>query len=159
MQASGLTITRLDQAVTERIKEYIKYPEVSISIKKIGGQKVFVLGEVRGPGVYSLTGGKTIMEAVSLAGGLTRDAVASSVVVVRGGFQNPTPMRISLNKVLKGDMRQNIALKAEDIVFVPRKFIADLNYFLSQIVDPLAKGAYSYEQYQTFGAAKAVSSK
>jgi len=146
VQASGLTITQLDEEITQRLKEYIKYPEVSISIKKLGGKKVIVLGEIKNPGVYSVTGAKTILEAVGLAGGFTKDAVSSSVVVIRGGFEKPEAIRVSLNKALSGNLRQNIALQSEDIVFVPKKFIADLNYFLNQIIEPLSKGAYTKKE-------------
>ncbi len=112
VQATGLTITQLDEDVTQKLKEYLKYPQVSISIKKLGGQKVMVLGEVQTQGVYAVTGAKTAIEAISLAGGFTRDAVPSSVVIIRGGFQNPEAKRINLSRALKGDLRQNIALQS-----------------------------------------------
>jgi polysaccharide export outer membrane protein len=82
--AAGLSITQLDQALSERLKEYIRYPEVSISIKKLGGKKVIVLGQIKSPGVYSVTGARTILEAIGLAGGFTDHAVCSSVVLIRG---------------------------------------------------------------------------
>ncbi len=150
VQATGLTITQLDEDVTQKLKEYLKYPQVSISIKKLGGQKVMVLGEVQTQGVYAVTGAKTAIEAISLAGGFTRDAVPSSVVIIRGGFQNPEAKRINLSRALKGDLRQNIALQSEDILFVPKKFIANLNYFLSQILEPLSRGAYLSKEAMTY---------
>ena len=54
--AAGLTIPELDEELTQRLKDFLKYPEVSISIKKFGGKKVIVLGQVDEPGVYSVTG-------------------------------------------------------------------------------------------------------
>jgi protein involved in polysaccharide export with SLBB domain len=90
------------------------------------------------------------MEAIGLAGGFTRDAVPSSTILIRGGFTAPNAQRINLSKLLKGDLRQNIGLQSEDIVFVPRKFISDVNYFLSQILDPLAKGAYTKKELQSW---------
>jgi len=142
--AAGLTISQFDRELTERLKEYIKYPEVSISIKKLGGKKVIVLGQVDKPGVYSVTGARTILEAIGLAGGFTNDAVCSSVVLIRGGFTNPEAERINLTKAIdRGDLRMNVALESEDIVFVPKKFIANLNYFLKQVLDPISKGVYT----------------
>jgi polysaccharide export outer membrane protein len=147
--ARGLTITQLDNELTRRLSEYVRSPEVSISLKKIGGSKVVLLGEIVKPGVFSMSGQKTLLEAIGLAGGFTRDAVPSSIVLIRGGLVNPHAERINLSKALKGKdfIRQNIILQAEDVVFVPKKFIADLNYFLTQILDPLSKGAYVKEQY------------
>jgi polysaccharide biosynthesis/export protein len=151
LQAAGLTIPQLDDQITEKLKEYVKNPEVSISIRKMGGKKVIVLGEVTTPGVYSVTGAQTILEAIGLAGGFTKDSVPSSTVLIRGGFENPQAKRINLSRALDaGEIRQNVSLQAEDIIFVPKKFIANLNYFLSQILDPISKGVYTAEQLHGF---------
>jgi polysaccharide export outer membrane protein len=142
VQAAGLSITQLDKEITERLREYIRYPEVSISIKKIGGKRVVVLGQVENPGVYSVTGTERILEAIGLAGGFTEDAVASSVVLIRGGYESPQAKRINLTRAInRGDMRLNVTLESEDVVFVPKKFIANVNYFLDQILDPIYKAS------------------
>ena len=150
--ARGRTITQLDNELTKLLSEYVRSPEVSISLRKIGGSKVIMLGEIAKPGVYSMSGQKTILEAVGLAGGFTRDAVASSIILIRGGLTDPTATRINLSKALKGRefIKQNVVLQAEDVIFVPKKFIADLNYFLGQIVDPLSKGAYISDEYRSW---------
>ena len=150
VQASGRTVSQLDQEVTYRLKEFIRQPEVSISIKKLGGNKVMVLGEVSKPGVYAVTGSKTILEAISLAGGFTKNSVASSVILIRGGFENPQAQRLDLSKALSGKPRLNVALLREDIVFVPKKFIANVNYFLEQLIGPLSKGAYATRDTYTW---------
>ncbi len=145
--AVGRYISEVDDELTERLKEYVKYPDVSISVRKLGGKKVMVLGEVGSPGVYMVTGKSTLLEAISLAGGFTTHSVASSVIVIRGGFKNPKGMRINLGRaLLKADTSKNIALKPEDIIYVPKKFIANVNYFVSQMIGPIAQGAYSTER-------------
>jgi len=150
--AKGLTITELDQEITHRLSEFVRSPEVSISLKKIGGSKVIVLGEILHPGVFTVTGSKTILEAIGQAGGFSRDAVPSSIILIRGGFSQPQAQRLNLSKVLSGRevLQQNIALQAEDIIFVPKKFIADLNYFLNQVLDPLSKGAFTNRELRSF---------
>jgi len=141
VQAVGRTITELDADLTERLKEYVKYPEISISIKKLGGKKVIVLGEVFWPGVYSLSGHATVLEAISLARGCTIDGVFSSVIVVRNGPNGPRAIRLNLSKcVMQADLSQNIVLQSEDIVYVPRKFIRDVNYFMTQLLGPVQQG-------------------
>lgn len=148
--ALGLTISELKESITERLKEFIKNPVVSISLRKMAGAKIIILGEVVNPGVYNLSGSKSLLEAIGLAGGFTKDAVASSVVVIKNPTTNPQAMRLNLNKALKGDATQNIMLAKEDVVFVPKKFIADLNYFLSQIIEPIARGAYTADVLNNF---------
>jgi polysaccharide export outer membrane protein len=150
VRATGRTVSQLDWEITERLKEYIRQPEVSISIKKLGGNKVMVLGEVSSPGVYAVTGSKTILEAISLAGGFTKNSVASSVILIRGGFESPQARRLNLSKALTGNPRLNVALLREDIIFVPKKFIANVNYFLEQLIGPLSKGAYATRDTYTW---------
>lgn len=150
IQATGLTITQLDTAVTDKLKEFLKYPEVSISIKKVGGSRVIILGQVEKPGVYSVAGTRSIMEAVGMAGGFTRDAVPSSTVLIRGGFKGPSAQRINLSQVFKGDLSKNVGLQSQDIIFIPRKFISDVNYFLTQVLDPISKGAYTNRELRSW---------
>ena len=146
--AQGLTITELDTLMTEELKSVVRYPDVSISLKKMAPverEKVVVLGEVRYPGVYPIADRRTVLEAIALAGGSTKDAVLKSVVVVRGGgLGTPQAQRVNLARALatRGEIRENISLKAQDIVYVPRRFVANLNYFATQILDPIVKGVY-----------------
>lgn len=144
--ARGLTITQIDEQMTVRLKEFVRSPEISISIRKLGGSKVIILGQVRSPGVYAVSGNKTVLEAIALAGGFTNDAVANSVILIRGGFQNPKAQRLNLKKLMRGkNFEDNVALQSEDIVFVPKTFIADLSYILNQIIDPVSRGAFAAE--------------
>jgi polysaccharide export outer membrane protein len=147
VQALGLTLPQLDTEITKRLQDYIRYPEVSVVLRKFGGQKVVVLGEVGFPGVYTTVSNKvTVLDAIALAGGFTQDAVVSSVIVIRGGLVNPKGIRLNLNlnrTLLKADLSQNLVLDSQDIVFVPKKFIADMNYVISQIIGPISSGAQS----------------
>ncbi|MFH1783728.1 MAG: polysaccharide biosynthesis/export family protein [bacterium] len=139
--ALGATFAQLKEEITQRLKDYIKYPVVSISLRKLGGKKIVVLGEVGSPGVYSVTGRKTVLEAVALAGGFTPDAILSSVIYIQGGLQTPQGKRLNLSRALKkADLSQNVTLQPEDIIYVPKKFIANVNYTMSQILGPIYQG-------------------
>jgi polysaccharide export outer membrane protein len=147
--ALGLTFYQLKKKLTKRLKEYIKYPIVSISFRKLGGKKVIVLGEVNKPGVYSVTGKQTVLEAIAKAHGFTLDAVKSSVIHIRGGLQAPQGTRLDLSSAIKEtEVGQNIALQSEDIVYVPRRFIANVNYVLTQIISPISQGIWSVRGIQ-----------
>lgn len=150
VHAEGLTISQLDKVITERLKQFIRYPDVSISLKSIGGERIIVLGEVASPGVYNLSGRKTVLEAIALAGGFTEDAVLNSVIVIKGGFNNPHAERINLSRALVGKSAEDIPLEAKDIVYVPKRFIANLNYFLKQVLDPISRGIYTAKQFETW---------
>lgn len=147
----GLTFEQLKEELTQRLEEHINYPVVSISLKKLGGRKVIVLGQVKNPGVYSVIGKNTILEAIGLAGGLTQDAVASSTILINGGLQNPEGRRLDLTRALnKADMSQNIVLHAEDIIYIPRTFIANASHVLSQILGPVSQGVYSSREFHNW---------
>lgn len=150
VQAAGLTVLELKEVITKGLKEYIKSPQVSITITKLGGNKVMVLGEVSDPGVYTVTGKKTLLEAIALASGFTKDAVISSVIVIKGGFQNPQGERINLNRAItKADMSQNITLDPEDIVYVPKKFIANVKYFVTEVLGVITQGEENADKIRT----------
>jgi polysaccharide export outer membrane protein len=149
--AQGKTISELDKEISTRLKEYIRIPDVSISLKRMGGSKVVILGQVEAPGVYSLTGRRTVLEAISLAGGFTADSVASSVIVIKGSLSNPKAERINLNQAIhKPDSQQNIVLESEDVVFVPKKFIADVKYALDQIMGHFSSGVSTAKTIKGF---------
>ncbi len=139
--AQGLTLTELNVIITGRLKEYIRNPQVSIVVKKLGGNKVIVLGEVESPGVYRFTGKMRLLEVVGLAGGFTEDAKIKNVLVIRGDILNNKAEASSINvaKVLKeAKMDNNVQIEPMDIIYVPRSAIGNLNLFLRQITPSLS---------------------
>jgi len=151
LEAAGLTIPQLDKVMTNRLKEYVRFPDVSISLVKSTGNKVIILGQVNDPGVYAIAGRKTLLEAIALAGGFTRDSVASSVMLIRGPLDNPDAKRINLTKAIdQPSSKENIALENEDIIFVPRKFITNITYFLNEVLEPIRRGYYYKEDVNTW---------
>ena len=151
IRVSNKTITEFREELTRGLREYIKYPQVSVSIDNFGGNRIVVLGQVRSPGVYTVPNGKTVIEAIGLAGGFTEDAVTASVIIVEGGLAKPEPKRLDLNKALKNaDLADNKVLQPQDMIYVPRRFVKDLNYFLKAFLDPIASGMYIRREYKDF---------
>lgn len=144
VMAAGRTFGQVREELTERLMEYIRTPVVSISLVAVGGRKVIVLGEVDQPGVYGITGSKTILEAIAMAGGFTEHGKPSSTILIRGGIKRPDGARVNLNRaIMQQDSALNIELQAEDIIYVPKKFIADVAYFVDNIIAPLTEGFLS----------------
>lgn len=134
IKTEGLTLTLLDNIITERLKTYVKAPEVSIMIRRFGEQanKVIILGEILGPGVYKFSGPPSITELIASAGGYTKYAVLNSIMVIRGDIRTkPEVTRVNFAQIIKGArLSENIFLKPNDIVYVPRSFIGNINTFL-----------------------------
>lgn len=154
VQVAGRTIPQVQQEIEERLKEYIKYPKVSIAVRRVGGKRILILGEIQQPGIHELTSTKTILELIGKAGGFTPDSVASSVLLIRGELDKPKVKRLNLTKALKGDLRQNVVLQAGDIIFVPKKFIANLNYFVTMTLGPILSSTGAYTDLRDFNRKK-----
>src|SRR6516162_5275966 len=74
IQASGLTVEQLEGKLTERLKVYMNNPQLSVNIVEFRSQPVSVIGSVNNPGVVQLRGHKSLVEVISLAGGLRPSA-------------------------------------------------------------------------------------
>jgi len=130
IQAGGLSIFQLRDNIRDGLSEYIKEPQVTVSVTSVQSQKVYVLGEVQKPGAFALNTPLSALEAISSAGGFTTDAKDGSVIVMRGKKENPELIKLDLKSALeKGNVAQDIQLQAGDIVFVPPATIADVSRF------------------------------
>jgi len=146
VQAAGLTLTELDDEITQRYTAYVRNPQVSVMIRNFGGGKVVVLGEVANPGVYSLSGNMRIVEALALAGDCTKYAVRNNVLVIRGDIHNnPTVISSNILAFLKdAKLSENVLIQPKDVIFVPRSLIGNISAFLQEIA-PIIDSAYRAE--------------
>jgi protein involved in polysaccharide export with SLBB domain len=97
-------------------------------------RKVFVLGEVKSPGVYPFTPNVRLSQVLAMAGGPTATAVLESVRVVRGDLKSPQIVEVYASSfTATPDRSQDIVLQTNDLVVVPRSRIGDWNAFLAQL--------------------------
>ncbi|MEP7338952.1 MAG: SLBB domain-containing protein [Acidobacteriota bacterium] len=94
-------------------------------------QLVYVLGEVRTPGAYRLTPNMAFLDALSLAGGPTKDAAESKLHIVRQGQE--IEKDFSFKDLLKPGSKLNYSLNEGDIIYVPRRGLAKTGYVLQQL--------------------------
>ena len=101
---------------------------------------VFMMGEIENPGAYQIqTAGLTLLDAINLAGGPTEDGNINEIRLIREMRETQGVKLVDLDRVLaKGDFAQNYILRDNDIIYIPRRGIADFNYFLRQI-DPFIR--------------------
>jgi polysaccharide export outer membrane protein len=121
VKAAGLTPDQLRDAINEAAKKFFQEdPSVTINVKTILSRKVFITGSVGKPGPYLLTSTTTVLQLISMAGGLTEFAKQKSISVMR--TENGKPVRYPFNykDVANGkNLKQNIELKPGDTVIVP----------------------------------------
>ena len=80
--AGGMTLRALEGQLRQKLSDgYFKNPQVSVAVEFYRSQRVFVIGEVRLPGAYPLTGDMTLIEALARAGSTTAEAGGEAVVV------------------------------------------------------------------------------
>ena len=127
--ADGKTIPQLKSEITEKLKENIIKPEVSITLIKPRPISVYVLGEVNNPGLYTLpydlkgkdmVGNPTLVAAVKFAGGITQDANLKEVKLIRllpgnQGTQKTTELNL-VDLIFKGEKQNNPYLFDGDII-------------------------------------------
>jgi len=140
VQAAGVGIFKLRDEIKERLSKYLIDPQVLVAISTVQSQKIMVLGEVNNPGVFALDTDMDILEAISKAGGMTKDAKMANVLLIRRGQGRPEVTSLNLKKVFKGgDVSQNLILQNGDIAYLPAVTIANVSrYFshISQILSP-----------------------
>ncbi len=165
IKAAGFTVEQLENEIAVRLKEYVKEPEVTVEIAEFRSQPVSVIGSVKNPGVHQLEGRKTLVEILSLAGGLADDA-GYSVKIARRLEWAPIPLSTAANdasgkySVAQVPLRQildaskpedNIFIKPFDVISVPR---AEMVYVTGQVQKA---GGYILRERETLSVLQALS--
>lgn len=125
MKVSGLTLDEIAAGMEQELSTNYRRPQVSIIMRNATNRKVWIMGRCKKPGVYTLDGPMTVLEAISLAGGfeVARSLGDSEEIVdlphaflLREGRFVP----INFTKLVReGDTSQNIYLKNNDSIFLP----------------------------------------
>ena len=158
VQIGGMTLREIE-ATLEGIlvdRGFFTRPEISVAIEQYRSQRIYVVGEVRTPGAYPLSGDMRLVEALALAGSTLPTASGEAVVVRPASAlvvqSDPTGpqgesadqvVRVDLRDLENGDLSQNVRLAAGDTVFVLR---AENVYVFGQVRNP---GAYPLRQRNT----------
>lgn len=120
LQAGGKTTKALQEEIKKKIKRFITDPVVTVSLKQIYGNTIYVLGKVARPGEFVAKHYLDITQALSMAGGLTPYADAGSIKVLRRSGVRQKVFKFNYSDIEDGEnLQQNIVLKNGDVVIVP----------------------------------------
>jgi len=120
IQAAGLTPEQLREKVMAAASRYVEDANATVIIKQINSRKVFVTGMVAKPGPYPLGGPTTVLQMLSMAGGLTDFAKKNEIVVMRTEGGRTQTYGFRYKDIIKGrNLEQNILLKPGDTIVVP----------------------------------------
>ncbi len=156
MKAGGLTLRALEDSLKKRLKDegFFNNPQITIAVETYKSQRIFIVGEVRLPGAYPLSGDMNLVEALARAGSTLPSASGEAIVVhpAAPGGSGPTlpdqdstanAERVDLRAMQNGVFTDNIVLRDGDTIFVPR---AESVYVFGQVKNP---GAYALQQKNT----------
>ena len=120
VQASGLTPLELKAGIEKGLAKFIESPAVSVAVQEIHSKNIFVLGQVESPGQYPLQQDLTVLQALSLAGGLAEWADQGDIVILRKENGKQRRIKFNYKDVSKGKhLEENIVLEAGDTIIVP----------------------------------------
>ena len=119
IMASGMTPSQLKDKLTVELGRFIEDPTVSVMVEEINSLKISVAGSVLKPGIYKVGKRVSVVEAISLAGGLDKLADARKIRIIRKSGGEEKMYQVDFFAILNGDTRQNVLLMPGDSVVVP----------------------------------------
>ena len=156
LAAQNLAPSELEAAIREASARRLRQPIVSLSVTEARAARIIVGGAVQRPGVYPLPARASTLEAVMLAGGFSPESRMDQVVIIRQRPGADAMLRtVDLRRfVATGGADTGIALASEDIVFVPRSRIAEVDLWIDQYVNRLLPFSRSVSYTNTFEAVR-----
>jgi polysaccharide biosynthesis/export protein len=171
VNAAKKTTEELAQMIADSLRgDYLKDPRVSVSIKEFNSRSFFIQGSVRSPGVFQIEGRPTMLELLTLAGGLTEKHGANAYIIRRikapaqqvpetnvaagsGGTTEPEPSpegapkyelkSANINGLLKGRFEEDVLLEPGDIINIP---VSDVFFVAGEVNAP---GSFSLKEGTT----------
>lgn len=113
---AGYSSSEVAARITKKLKTYLPDPEVTVIVQSTEGNKVYILGKVNKPGVISLQGPMTVLQALSTSGGFNRFADLDEIKILRG----KKVLEVNYTDLIRGEnLKSNYSLQADDTILVP----------------------------------------
>jgi len=146
LEVKNLSVQQIEKKIASKLSDgLIPNPQVSVFIEQYRGTRITVMGEVTKPGQYEITGPTSVVEAISMALGMTENSGHTIMLFKKDSTtgKNPNYKRIAIDvdRLFKeGDLSQNIQLQNGDIIYVPK---IDFFYIYGEVTRP---GIYRIEK-------------
>lgn len=125
IKLGDLTVPLAEKLMAGKLSKFVKRPQVTILIKEYAHKQVYVLGEVKQPGAYSIPNDRPLsaLEAITMAGGFAELAAPNRTRVLRNSNGQNQSFKLEVSRITKaGDKTADIILEPNDTVFVPQSF-------------------------------------
>lgn len=133
-EVAGLTIREIRRLLIKRTSQYLRDPEVVVSIARFAEKSVYVTGEVDHPKAVRYQEGLTPLQAIAEAGGFLDTARIDSVILIRSGRneEDSVSRKLDLAAVMNEGANEPLRLAPRDVLFVPKTPIANANVWVRQ---------------------------
>ena len=120
LTVQGKTVENVRQLITGKLQKFIPDPVVTVTMKQLSGNKLYVIGKVNKPGVFPIDQTIDVMKALAMAGGLTPYAATSGIKILRREGKQQKVFPFDYSEVESGEkLEQNRILVSGDVVVVP----------------------------------------
>ena len=120
IQAAGKTPIELANEITEKIKQYVSDPRVTVTVVQMNSRRIFIMGEAARAGAFPMLPHMTLMQALSSAGGMSPYANVKKMYLLRNESGKQTKIPINYKALISGNApEQNIELKPGDTIVIP----------------------------------------
>jgi polysaccharide export outer membrane protein len=118
--AKGKTVTDLQKSITQKLKDYISDPVVTVSVVGVTGNNIHIVGKVSSPGSIVMRQKMDVMQALSLAGGLSPYAKEADIIVLRRLNDKQQVIPVDYSSLKQGKkLESNILLVSGDVIIIP----------------------------------------
>ncbi len=120
IRTTNRTIAQVREEITERLSQYIPDPVVTVAPQELAGNQIYVIGKVNRPGAFPINRFVDVVQALSIAGGMSPFAAANKIKVLRRMGGKEIVIDFKYEEIEKGiNLEQNIVLQSGDVVVVP----------------------------------------
>ncbi len=117
---AGKTVAQVREELIRRLEKYIPEPVVTVSVVRVSSLRIYVLGRVNKPGDFQVGRNIDVLQALSIAGGMTPFAKEDDIRIIRKVKGESISIPFEYSRIRKGgDLSQNITLQSGDVLLVP----------------------------------------
>jgi polysaccharide export outer membrane protein len=117
---AGKTPAEVESEIASRLQRFIPDAVVTVSVVRLQGMRVYVTGQVKNPGQFTVGRYVDVLQAITLAGGLTPFAKDGDIKIIRRTDGREVIYKFNFGEVRRGQsLDQNIVLQTDDVVVVP----------------------------------------
>lgn len=134
----GLSLSEARNLIEENMAKYLRErPEIGLTLRSVGSRRIWILGNIGSPGVYSLATPVTLLEAIAAAGGVAQSGSSETADLTKSFvLRHGKPLAVDFKRLLhEGDLSQNIYLQADDFVYLRPAVTRDV-YVLGSVNTP-----------------------